>query len=561
MKNDEGKKLIERRHCEWAEFQGLWRWLADSYEGGERYRNADYSYDPIEHPQPPPPFWMAQTISQSQPASSAQLTANFSRASKRNMIPHISEIDPEGAATYALRVSRTPVPKLVERTVRRHLSRIYAGEVRRNVPSNVEEWIDDVDGAGTDLDCWMRKTVAPLLLVLGQLDLCFDHPEVEDGEDEPLTEADVRNAGPNRCVASIVLPENVVWWKLNSRRRYEEVLIVERCDEGKVQYRHWTAIGWTLYDCEGEIIKTGVHSFGCVPIVRVFDDRKARCRNVGQSRYESIADLQKAIYNTRSELVLGDVLQSNPLLQGPEDYVQGDTKVSVGPDRILPMKRDVETGGYQEWKYLDPPKAASADLRQRTIDYGDESDREAALTKPAGSNGSGTVGQSGISKAFDNQEGSDYLSEVAGTLAEAEECACRMALRVLLDREPTPEELDAIEIEYPTEFGLLSAEELGAAITDLQAIMSSAGDMPMTETELIFRFVSSVLAGAGDDKLNEIRKEIEDAIATKKDQRDMQAEAIQSGMQPDPNQNPGMTNDGVDANAGDPAASDVSNAE
>lgn len=560
MKNDEGKRLISRRHAEWKEFQGLWRWLADSYEGGERYRNADYSFDPIEHPQPPPPFWMAQVVSQSQPASSQQVAANFSRASKRNLIPHISEIDPEGAATYALRLSRTPVPKLVERTVRRHLSRIYAGEVRRKLPTNVEDWADDVDGTGTDLDCWMRKTVAPLLLVLGQLDLCFDHPRVEDGE-EPLTEADVRSQGLDRCIASIILPENVIWWKLNHQRRYDEVLVVERCDEGELHYRHWTAEGWTLYDCKGEIEEQGTHNFGCVPIVRVFDDRKARCRNVGQSRYESIADLQKAIYNTRSELVLGDVLQSNPLLQGPEDYVQGDDKVSVGPDRILPMKRNVENGDYTEWKYLEPPKAASADLRLRTIDYGDEADREAALTKPAGANGQGTVGQSGISKAFDNQEGSDYLSEVANTLAEAEECACRMALTVLLDRMPTPEECDAIEVEYPTEFGLLSAEELATAITDLQSIMSSAGDLPLTELELTFRFVSSVLAGAGDEKLTEIRKELEDAIAAKKDQRDMQAEAIQNGMQPDPNQNPGMANDGVDANAGDPASSDLSNAE
>lgn len=557
MATDEtdGKKVIARRHCEWHEFQAYWRWLADSLEGGERYRNADYSLDPIQHKQPTTPFWYSQLVSQG--AHNGNTVTIFAKASRRNLIPHLGELEPEGAATYALRLSRTPIPKLVERTVRRHLSRIFAGEVRRNIPANVEEWADNVDGAGTDLDCWMRKTVAPLLLTLGQLDLCFDHPQVEDGEDAPQTEADVRAAGLDRCVASIILPENVVWWKLNSRRHYEEVLIVERDDDGEPSYRHWTKTGWTLYDCKGKTVGTGVHNFGCVPIVRVFDDRKPRCRNVGQSRYESIAELQKAIYNTRSELVLGDVLQSNPLLQGPEDYVQGDSKVSVGPDRILPMRPNADHSAYTEWKYLEPPKAASQDIRQRTLDYSDEADREAALTKPAGANGQGTVGQSGISKAFDNQEGSDYLSEVAATLAEAEECACRMALRVLLDREPTPEEYEAIEIEYPTEFGLLSADELATAITDLQSIMSSAGDMPITEEELLFRFISSVLAGAGDDKLTEIRKEVEDVLKRKAEQRDMQAEAIANGMQNDN----GMTNDGVDANAGDPAASDMINAE
>ena len=39
-------ELIERRHPEWREHQVRWRWLLDSLEGGERYRQAVYGYDP-----------------------------------------------------------------------------------------------------------------------------------------------------------------------------------------------------------------------------------------------------------------------------------------------------------------------------------------------------------------------------------------------------------------------------------------------------------------------------------------------------------------------------------
>src|SRR3954467_14254686 len=38
-------ELIGRRHPEWREHQLRWRWLLDSLEGGERYRQAVYGYD------------------------------------------------------------------------------------------------------------------------------------------------------------------------------------------------------------------------------------------------------------------------------------------------------------------------------------------------------------------------------------------------------------------------------------------------------------------------------------------------------------------------------------
>src|SRR4051812_3573367 len=41
----DGKLMVQRRHVDWVEHQIRWRWLLDSFEGGERYRNAVYGPD------------------------------------------------------------------------------------------------------------------------------------------------------------------------------------------------------------------------------------------------------------------------------------------------------------------------------------------------------------------------------------------------------------------------------------------------------------------------------------------------------------------------------------
>ncbi len=90
-------------------------------------------------------------------------------------------------------------------------------------------WWRDVDGRGTPIDDWMRETVAPLLLVLGCLDVCLDHPKAPPGE-KIATRADELRLGLDRCVASYILPQNMVWWRLDSAGRYLECLVREYID-------------------------------------------------------------------------------------------------------------------------------------------------------------------------------------------------------------------------------------------------------------------------------------------------------------------------------------------
>src|SRR5579863_8790750 len=41
----DGALVVQRKHTDWIEHQIRWRWLLDSYEGGDRYRNAVYGPD------------------------------------------------------------------------------------------------------------------------------------------------------------------------------------------------------------------------------------------------------------------------------------------------------------------------------------------------------------------------------------------------------------------------------------------------------------------------------------------------------------------------------------
>jgi hypothetical protein len=529
-------ELVKRRHPAWVEHQRRWRWLQDSLEGGDRYRHADYFADPLLRPRPAAP-WYAYGFD---PATGEGYPIAYNQVVMRNLIPHLSEMSIQGRDLYTMRLHRTPVPALVGRVVRRYLARIFARDVAREGPAPLSAWWEDVDGCGTPVDKWMRKTVAPLLLALGQLDLVFGHPETPEDADV-RTRADQVKLGLDRCVVRPILPENLVWWRLDRAGRYAEALVFERHDDweaegegGGPRFRHWTAEASDVYTSEGDHVddESFDHPFGRVPIVRVFDERKHRDAHVGQSRLEVVAELQQSVYNRSSELILADVQQSHSVLQGPEEYCQSDAKVPIGPGGILPKKRRTDGTGYDGFDFLDPPKGAQEACRQHLLDDRDEADREAALLKPAGMVSGTTTGQSGVSKMADQTESNDVLSEVAETLRDAERAIAEMALVVLSDGDPAPGDLDAIDVQYPREFDLFTASDLAAALADVQAIAADAGVLPEAETELLRRLITVALPGLDKERLRELHDEAAEVVAAKADERDRRSESSSVALDP-----------------------------
>lgn len=506
----DGRK-IEHPHPEWAEHHLRWRWLLDSQEGGEAYRQADYGYDPVGYP-------------------------------VRNLVRHKREyptnsdgsiIAPGGSdqaalavtGEYELRRARTPVPTFVEEAIESHLSKIFNQEISRKGNPALDEWWTDVDGMGQSADQWMADEVGPLLMALGQIDVLFDRPAAPEGE-EIKTRADELRLGLDRCVATIVLPENVIWWRLGRDQRYREALIREADEYGKVQYRYWDSKGWTLYDDAGAEAARSEHGYGVVPLVRVFDRRRPRCRNVGKPRYEALAEIQREYYNRDSELILSDTTQAHPLMQGPDDYVKPDGEVTIGPNWVLPKKKTVggTTTSYEGWDVVQFPKDGAESIRQNKGDLRDAADRAAFLTKPAGAAGTsaGTVGQSGLSKRLDQDSGNQLLGKIAATLEHAEQVFAEFALIVLgvkADRE-------SIKVAYPREFDLWTADELMAALQGFELVLTQVGAAPETEGRLLKKAVRLLLPGLEDDDYAELDDELDELLERRSKDKEAAREAM-----------------------------------
>jgi hypothetical protein len=494
-------ELVARRHPEWREHQLRWRWLLDSYEGGNRYRQAVYGYDPRglpirnlirhkrEYPDP------RETAS-----SMIDLTGNTTE-------PGTMSTDDD----YELRRARTPVPAFVSEAIEAQLSRIYSREVRRTGPRAVQRWWSDVDGCGTPVDHWMSETVAPLLLLLGQVDILVDHPATPPGESIE-THADVERLGLDRIIARTILPHDVVWWKLDhSGCSYQECLIREtvESEKGPVErYRHWTSTRSTLYGVDGDLIESQTHAYGRVPIVRVFDKRKARCRNIGQSRLEAIAERQREYYNRDSELILSDTTQAHPLLQGPEDFVQADGTIPIGPSWLLPKKKNSLGGSatYEGFDVVAFPKEGAESIRRNKADLREEVDRDAAIVRPTGRE---AAPLSGLAKLIDHAEANTRLCKVGRMLARAEATIAGLVQSIINAEESSVAEGDRIEVVYPAEFDFYSAADVAAVTGELQKLLVAAGALPVTESLLLTRLVRLCLPGQSDAQYAECDQEIE----------------------------------------------------
>jgi hypothetical protein len=502
-----GGEEIERPHREWLLYQLRWRWLLDSWEGGEAYRLATYGIDVrgmpvrnlIRHKREYP---------SSSPTDNGSWSQQTGRPAGTDMGSQATDDD------YELRRARTPVPTFVPDAVKRHLGKIYTREIDREVPENLAEWMKDVTGQGEGIDQWMSLTFAPLFMVLGHLDVLIEPPAVPEG-DQVQSRADEIRLKLHTAVISHILPENLPWWELNRDRTYRRLVVREVAENGTLKYRYWDAQVWQLYKADGKPEAGGPveHGYGIVPIIRIHDRRRPREPHIGLPRYEPLAEIQREYYNRDSELILSDTTHAHPLLQGPEDYVQPDGTIPIGPNWLLPEKKYLSGSGtaYRGFSVITFPHEGADSIRLNKADLRDSADRAALLMKPAGAQGTTgeTVGQSGVSKRLDVGEGADLLAEIAKSLQGAELRICELALRILRQPIERSKLADTVKITYPAEFNLMSAEELLAAAVQWQAALQGAGATPEIDASLLSKIARTLLPGLSDETYKTFDEEIE----------------------------------------------------
>lgn len=509
-----GEEIVKRRHPDWTTNEIHWRWLLDSFEGGERYRNAEYGPDrrnmPVRnlfrHKREYPD--VQQFAAQQQGLGSYGGAAmGVATQGLIGRYPGMLGSDPGATAAdddYELRRARTPPPEFLAEAIEIHLGKIYEQAISREGPDTLQEWWEDVNGGGVSVDEWIREHVAPLLLAMGSLDVCFDRPSVPSGVDI-LTEADEDEWGLKRYVASYILPQNMVWWVNDPASNYLECLVREYWaptlatpdrmgggDDpdggaqwepsfpGEVQapcqrFRHWTSTEVTLYSEDGTVIEeTREHGYKFVPIVRLVDQVRHRTPMIGKPRYEVLAEYQREYYNRDSELILNDILQAHPFLSGAEDFCKSEQSLSTGPGYVLPMKKLPEGKGYQGWEFVSPSKDPAESIRANMAVLVDNKDRRVALTKPAGVKGTtgGTVSLSGFSKSIDAAAGNQMMTSLAKTLARVERQCAEFHQSCIMRRRLKPAERKAIRISYPSRFQLKTAEALLGELAMLVQVLA-----------------------------------------------------------------------------------------
>jgi hypothetical protein len=512
----EAKRLIDRRHPEYSEYVDITRWILDTLEGGDAYRDAQYGNDDYGQPR-----YNLLRHKREYPGLAGSLTDEFGE--RLPFQPSYTEIQDNNKSIemdFEIRRQRTPVPSFLATFMEKQLSKIYKRSIKREGPDLLMQWIDNIDGRETSLEEWMREEVAPLLSSLGMIDLAFYHPV--RSPDEPVMFGDQLNAPERQCVVKCILPENILWWRLDyTGRYYVEVntLKYSITDEGEEikTIVNWTNEDWSEYNMEGKLLETSEHGLGIVPIVRVFDRRRFREDHSARSRMYPIVDLSKCYYNEESELIVNNTLHNNPIIQGPDT---GDDSDRTPINRWYMLKKifDAVSGTVVNYEYLQPNVTTFEFMNSRLDGLLERMEAAAALTRSAGAvqtEGRGQVAQSGVSKAYDQVEGSEYLSSIAKILQSCEWTILQFAWIVLNDGfdNTAPDEFDEIVVLYPTEFNLLSFDQYALIVETMATYLESGlGKLP-TDEKLTLKFlVRSKHPDMTADEIEEIDKEIESLI-------------------------------------------------
>ena len=500
----ESAEIIGRRHPEWQEHQLRWRWMLDSLEGGERYRQATYGIDrrglPIrnlvrhkrEYPDP-----------RDMPGLPSDPGSPFAGG---------LGADPAGLATdddYELRRARTPVPTFVAEAIETHLSRLFAREVKRSGPDELMAWWADVDGCGTT--------------------------------DRPLDDRDRRPTAPDSRPARPVHGPSPGARRRGGRdprrRRAAGAGPLPRLDHPAGEYalvaarRHRPALprmpraGGRRAGPGGRSPLSSLDGRGVDPL---HDRRRSRLDHPAPLRPRAdrsgLRRPQAALPEHRPVSLRGGrraparVLQPRlgadplrhdpgpPLLQGPEDFIQADGTIPIGPSWLLPKKKNTSGGAatYEGFDVVDFPKDGADSIRKNKADLRDDVDRDSALVKPTGRDG---VAQSGLSKVMDHSDGNNRLAKIAKMLARAERARGRAGPdRARRRRDPPGPDRDGRDRLPDGVRPLHRRATWPRRPASFQTLVAQAGRLPITEGLMLGRLMRLCLPGLNDAPIRAMRR-------------------------------------------------------
>lgn len=254
-----------------------------------------------------------------------------------------------------------------------------------DIPDELRGFIEDVDGAGTNLTAFASLTFFNSITYAIDW-IMVDAPSIKT--DRPMSVAEARERGI-RPYWVHVLGRNV----LEVRKIMEgsrEVLTYIRVFEPSMDYsipdrvRVFEKIGnrvtWELWESNEKApkledrmvkIEEGQLSIDVIPFIPMITGRRDGKTYKIYPAMQDAADLQISLYQDESALKFIKTMAGYPMLAAngvkPELDKEGHpVRLAVGPMKVLYSKPD-GNGNYGEWKYIEP-SAHSMEFLKKEID-------------------------------------------------------------------------------------------------------------------------------------------------------------------------------------------------
>lgn len=264
--------------------------------------------------------------------------------------------------------------------------KLIAGEGKEEIPKEITEFIENVDGCGNNLTVFSSLTF--FNGINSAIDwIMVDYPNVDGNKIR--TKQDQKNA-KIRPFWTHVLAKNV----LEVRSKIvgtDEVItyfrLFEPAYEGKndcvrvYERDESDNVTWELHEYNPKARKeedmfvlreSGVISIGVIPFVPFSTGRRDGKTYKFYPAMRDAADLQIILYRNESSLEFIKTMACYPMLAAngvkPQKSPDGKTnlKLSVGPMKVLYTEPD-GMGNHGEWRFIEP-NANSMEFMQKNID-------------------------------------------------------------------------------------------------------------------------------------------------------------------------------------------------
>lgn len=289
---------VMAQHPIYNKNKGQWRYLFESYIGGDTYREGK----------------------------------------------HLHMYKLENSEEYTDRLKNTPLDNHCDSVIS-----IYNGFLFRTPPvrdygslenlGELSDFIQDTDYDGRNIDAFMKE-VATWSSVYGHCWVLVVKPNVQ-----AATRADEMAAGV-RPYLTILSPLAVLDWKFarqaNGSYQLEMLKYVEDIDGDMQTIKVWTKeeIQTIVVDTDKEQIisvEVEMNGLGRIPSVTAYNKKSTVNRGIGISDIRDIADEQRFIYNMNSEMEQSIRLDSHPSLCKTKD-----TSAGIGPGSVIELPEDMD---------------------------------------------------------------------------------------------------------------------------------------------------------------------------------------------------------------------------